>query len=61
VADYEGEGGERVANNNGIRAHAPGRERDKIKKSSLCKKTFFSNTACLVGFFAPAKTLNLWF
>ncbi len=58
VVDYEGEGGERAANNNGIRAHAPGRERDKINKSSLCKKTFFSNTVCRVGFFAPAKTLN---
>jgi hypothetical protein len=61
MADYEGEGGEQAANNNGIRARAPGRERDKIKKLSLCNKTFFSNTVCLVEFFSPAKTLNLWF
>ncbi len=40
VADSKGEGGEQAANNNGIRARAPGRESDKIKKSSLCKKTF---------------------
>jgi hypothetical protein len=34
----------------------PGREREtKIKKSSLCKKTFFSNTICPIGVFAPAK------
>jgi hypothetical protein len=32
----------------------PGREREtKIKKSSLCKKTFFSNMVCPVEF-APA-------
>ncbi len=61
AADYEGEGGERAANNNGIRAHVPGREREKIKKSSLCKKTFFSDTVCPVGFFAPCKTLDLGF
>ncbi len=60
-ADYEGEGGERAANNNSIRAHAPGRESEKIKKSDLCKKTFFSNTVCPVGFFAPTKTHHLWF
>jgi hypothetical protein len=29
----------------------PGREHEKINKLSLCKKTFFSNTVCLVGFF----------
>ncbi len=39
----------------------PGRECEKIKKWSLCKKTFFSNTVCLVGFFAPAKTANVPF
>jgi hypothetical protein len=34
----------------------PGREREtKIKKSSLRKKTFLSNTVCPVGVFAPAK------
>ncbi len=34
----------------------PGREREtKIKKSSLRKKTFFRNTVCPVGVFAPAK------
>ena len=39
-----------------------GREREtKIKKLSLCKKTFFSNTVCLVGFFAPAKAANVHF
>jgi hypothetical protein len=53
-----GERGERAAKNNGIRARALGRECDKIKKSSLCKKTFFSDMVCLIGFFAPAKTLN---
>jgi hypothetical protein len=39
----------------------PGREREKIKKSSLCKKTFFSDTVCPVWFFAPAKTANVPF
>ncbi len=39
----------------------PGREREKIKKSSLPKKTFFSNTVCPVGFFAPTKTANVPF
>ncbi len=34
----------------------PGREHEtKIKKSSLRKKTFFSNTVCPVGVFAPTK------
>ncbi len=61
AADYKGERGEWAANNNGIRARAPGRERDKIKKLCLYKKTFFSNTVCPVGFFAPSKTLNLLF
>ncbi len=38
----------------------PGRERDtKIKKSSLCKKTFFSDMVCPVGVFAPAKKKGL--
>jgi hypothetical protein len=32
--------------------------RGKKLKSSLLRKTFFSNTVCLVGFFAPAKTPN---
>ncbi len=40
AADYKGEGGERAANNNGIRHKAglispTGREREKMKKSSL--------------------------
>ncbi len=39
----------------------PGREHEKINKLSLCKKTFFSNTVCPVGFFAPAKTANVPF
>jgi len=30
----------------------------KTLKSSLLTKTFFSNTVCPVGFFAPAKTPN---
>ncbi len=38
-----------------------GRECEKIKKSSLCKKTFFSNMVCPIGFFAPAKTANVPF
>ncbi len=39
-----------------------GREREtKIKKSSLGKKTFFSNTVCPVGAFAPAKNKLLSF
>jgi hypothetical protein len=34
----------------------PDREREtKVKKSSLRKKTFFSDTVCPVGVFAPAK------
>jgi hypothetical protein len=34
----------------------PGREHEtKIKKLSLRKKTFFSDTVCPVGVFAPAK------
>jgi hypothetical protein len=39
----------------------PGRERKKIKKSSLCQKPFFSDTVCSVGFFAPAKLANVSF
>jgi hypothetical protein len=39
----------------------PGREHEKIKKSSLHKKTVFSNMVCLVGFFAPAKTPDAMF
>jgi hypothetical protein len=64
VADYEGEGEERAVNNNGIRQKADkptGRVCEKIKKLSLCKKSFFSNTVCPVGFFAPAKTPNVSF
>jgi hypothetical protein len=66
AADYKGEGGEWAANNNGIRQKADvvsllGREREKINKSSLQKKTFFSNTVCPVGFFAPAETANVRF
>ncbi len=38
-----------------------GREHEKIKKLSLRKKTFFSNTVCPVGFFAPTKTANVPF
>jgi hypothetical protein len=33
----------------------------KIEKLSLCKKTFFSNTVCLVEKIAPAKTVNVTF
>ncbi len=57
AADYEGEEGEWAANNNGIRARQA-KSVNKIKKSSLRKKTFFSNTVCPVGIFAPAKTPN---
>jgi hypothetical protein len=40
----------------------PGRECEtKIKKSSLRKKTFFSDTVCPVGVFAPAKNKLLSF
>jgi hypothetical protein len=40
----------------------PSREREtKIKKLSLRKKTFFSNTVCLVGVFDPAKNKLLFF
>jgi hypothetical protein len=40
----------------------PGREREtNIKKLSLCKKTFFSNTVCPVGVFAPAENKILSF
>ncbi len=40
----------------------PGGEREaKIKKSSLCKKTFSSDTVCSVGVFAPAKNKLLSF
>ncbi len=52
MADYEGEGREWAANNNSIRAR---RAESVKKKMSLCKKTFFSDTVCAVGFFAPAK------
>jgi hypothetical protein len=31
---------------------------EKIKKSSLRKKTFFSDTVCPIGFFTPTKTPN---
>jgi hypothetical protein len=59
AADYEGEGGEWAANNNGIRAR---REKSvKNKEIKIMQKDFFSNTVCPVGFFAPAKTPNLWF
>ncbi len=63
LADYKGEGGEQVANNKalGIRLSPPGREREKIKKSSLHKKTFFSNTVCPVEKIAPAKTPDVMF
>jgi hypothetical protein len=59
-ADYEGEGGERVANNNSIRARRAESVK-KIKKLSLCKKTSFSNTVSPVVFFTPTKTPNVWF
>jgi hypothetical protein len=65
AAGSKGEGGEWAANNNGIRQKADKpagqREREKIKKSSLRKKTFFSDTVCLVGYFTPAKTTNVPF
>jgi hypothetical protein len=51
------------ANNNGIRRLIcpPGRDREKIKKSSLRNKTFFSNRVYPVGFFAPAETPHTTF
>jgi hypothetical protein len=52
VVDYEGEGGE--SSKQQRHWSPPGREHEKIKKSSLCKKTFFSDTVSPVGFFAPA-------
>ncbi len=40
----------------------PGREHEtKIKKSSLRKKTFFSDTVCPVGVLAPAENKLLSF
>ncbi len=40
----------------------PGREHEtNVKKSSLPKKTFFSNTVCPVGVFAPAENKLLSF
>jgi hypothetical protein len=39
----------------------PGREREKIKKSSFRKKTFFSDMVSPVTFFAPVKTANVLF
>jgi hypothetical protein len=39
----------------------PGREHEKIKKSSLRSKTFFSDMVCLVRFFAPAETPHTTF
>ncbi len=40
----------------------PGREREtKIKKLSLCRKTFFSDTVCPVGVFDPAENKLLSF
>ncbi len=42
-------------NNNGRLISLPGREREKINKFSLRKKTFFSNTVCPVGFFCSRK------
>jgi hypothetical protein len=45
VADYEGEGGEQVANNNNIRPD----------EQSVAKRLFFALfTVCPVGVFAPA-------
>ncbi len=46
TADNKGEGGKRVTNINGIRHKADACRAEsvkKVKKSSLCKKTFFSN------------------
>jgi hypothetical protein len=39
----------------------PGREPEKINKSSSPKKTFFSDTVYPVGFFAPAETAKVPF
>jgi hypothetical protein len=40
----------------------PGREREtKMKKLSLCKKTFFSDKVCLVGVFDPTENKLLSF
>jgi hypothetical protein len=49
AADYEGEGGERAANNNGMR---PAGQRARNKKK--IKKTFFRNLVCPGGVFTPA-------
>jgi hypothetical protein len=38
-----------------------GREGEKTNNLSLHEKTFFSNTVCPVGIFAPAKTANVPF
>jgi hypothetical protein len=34
---------------------------EKLKKLSLCKKTFFSDTVCPVEKIAPTKTPNMTF
>ncbi len=60
AVDYEGEeeGGRQTTTALG----QPGREREtNIKKSSLHKKTFFSNKVCPVEVFAPAKNKLLSF
>ncbi len=64
VADYEGEEGERAANNTGIRQKADkpaGQRAWKNKEIKFTQKTFFSDTVCPVGFFALAKTANVPF
>ncbi len=43
------------------RTTALGRKCEKINKSSLRQNTFFNNTVCPVGFFAPTKTANVPF
>ncbi len=40
---------------------SPGRERERMKKWSLRKKTFFGDMVRSVRFFAPAKTANVPF
>jgi hypothetical protein len=63
AADYTGkeEPRQQTSTAFGVRLMPTGRECEKIKKSSLRKKTFFSKTVCLVGFFIHAKTPNTTF
>jgi hypothetical protein len=56
VSDYKGEGGERAANNNGIRP-AGQRARNKNKEIEITQKDFFSAIRSVrVEFLLPPKT-----